>query len=183
MTPRQRSSSLTSAAICIWFGVLAAPAAYAAASDVNQPIRINARTVEANEKTGVAVYRGNVVIEQGRLSIRADRVEIRAHKNKTESIRATGKPAKLRQQADADGEEIDADADRIDYHVADGKLDMTGNVSLRRGADLFTGSALHYDLNTKILNAMGNDDSDGRVHAVIQPRKQTAETTPGPERP
>jgi len=30
---------------------------------------------------------------------------------------------------------------------------------------------LHYDLDSKSLNAAGDEKSDGRVHAVIQPKK------------
>ncbi|MBI3779234.1 MAG: lipopolysaccharide transport periplasmic protein LptA, partial [Gammaproteobacteria bacterium] len=158
---------------CFLLGLTVTPAAHAAGDDADEPIRINARSVEANEKTGTAVYRGHVVAEQGRLSIRADRVEIRARDNQTELIQAIGSPVKLRQQPDATTEEIQAEARRVDYHVLSGKLDMIGDVSLRRGDDLFTGSVLHYDLDTRSLSATGDDRSDGRVHAVIQPRKPT----------
>lgn len=156
---------------CFLLGLTVAPAAHAAKDDADEPIRINARSVEANEKTGTAVYRGHVVAEQGRLSIRADRVEIHTRDNQTELIQAIGNPVTLRQQPDATTEEIQAEARRVDYHVVNGKLDMTGDVSLRRGNDLFTGSVLHYDLDSRSLNATGDDRSDGRVHAVIQPRK------------
>jgi lipopolysaccharide export system protein LptA len=150
-----------------------APIAHAARNDNDEPIRINARSVEANEKTGVAVYRGNVVVEQGRLTIKADRVEIRTRNNQTELIQATGAPVHLRQQPDAGTEEIQAEARRIDYRVSTRALDMIGEVSLRSGKDLFTGSSLHYDLDAKSLTAAGDDQGDGRVHAVIQSRKQT----------
>ena len=180
MAPRNRISHLIRLVACLSIWLLASPAAHAMKISADEPIHINARTVEANEKTGVAVYRGNVVIEQGPLAIKADRVEIRSRKNKTDHIRATGKPAKLRQRTDGGEDESQAEADRIDYRAAEGKLDMTGNVSLRRGKDLFTGGALHYDLITKGMTATGEDGYDGRVHAVIQPRQQADETTPLP---
>ncbi len=180
MAPRNNFSLLALAAMCFSLCVLAAPAAHATKKITDEPIHINARAVEANERTGEAVYRGNVLIEQGPLSISADRVEIRSRKNKTDLIRATGKPAKLQRRPEEGEDEIRAEADRIDYHVAEGKLDMTGNVSLHRGNDLFTGTAIHYDLDTKNLTATGEDDSDGRVHAVIQPRKQTGEMASPP---
>ena len=155
-----------------------AAAVHAMESDADEPLHINARSVEANEKTGVAIYTGDVQARQGRLSIRADRLEIRTRDHKTEFIRATGKPAKLDQQAGAQTEEIHAEANRIDYHVLDKKLDMMGNVSVRRTQDLFTGDVLHYDINRKSLNAAGDEKNDGRVHAVIQPKKQTKESEP-----
>ncbi|MBI3545529.1 MAG: lipopolysaccharide transport periplasmic protein LptA [Gammaproteobacteria bacterium] len=161
-------------------GACVAPYAHAAKTDQDEPIRVNARSVEADEKTGVAVYSGDVEAQQGRLSIRADRLEIRTHDRQTEFIRATGKPAKLLQQASETTEEMQADAERIDYHVADKKLDMMGNVRVQRNQDLFTGDVLHYDLKTKSLNAAGDKKSDGRIHAVLQPKKTNNETAPRP---
>ncbi len=155
---------------------MSAAIAHAIENDADEPLHINARSVEANEKTGIAIYTGNVEAQQGRLSLRADRVEIRTREHQTEFIRATGKPAKLDQQASAQTEEIHAEANRIDYHVLDKKLDMMGNVSVQRTQDLFTGDVLHYDINRKSLNAAGNEKNDGRVHAVIQPKKQTKES-------
>lgn len=180
MKPSKLVSPVLRAVIYFLLWLAAVPITHAAGNDADEPIRINARSVEANEKTGAAVYRGNVVAEQGRLSIKADRVEIRAKNNQTELIQATGSPVKLRQQPDAASEEIQAEAKRVDYHVSTRKLDMIGEVSLRRGDDLFTGNVLHYDLDAQSLNATGDDQSDGRVHAVIQPRKQTAAPTSHP---
>src|SRR3990167_9471012 len=180
MKPSKLASPVLLPVIYFLLWLAAVPITHAAKDDEDEPIRINARSVEANEKTGTAVYRGNVVAEQGRLSIKADRVEIRAKNNQTELIQATGSPVKLRQQSDATSEEIQAEAKRVDYHVSTRKLDMIGEVSLRRGDDLFTGSVLHYDLDAKSLNATGDDKSDGRIHAVIQPRKQTAPPTSNP---
>ena len=180
MKPSKRALPVLLTAVYFLLGLTVVSAAHAGRDDMDEPIRINARSVEANEKTGAAVYRGNVVAEQGRLSIKADRIEIRTKNNQTELIQATGSPVKLRQQPDATSEEIQAEAKRIDYHVSTRKLDMIGEVSLRRGDDLFTGSVLHYDLDAKSMNATGDDKSDGRIHAVIQPRKQTAPTTSSP---
>lgn len=180
MKPRRLTSLVPPRVVYFLLWLATVPTAQAGRNDTDEPIRINARSVEANEKTGVAVYRGNVFVEQGRLSIKAERVEIRAQDNKTELIQATGKPVKLQQQPDATTEEIQGEANRVDYRVSTRKLDMIGEVSLRRGNDLFTGSVLHYDLDTKNLSATGDDNSDGRIHAVIQPRKQTDPSTSNP---
>lgn len=173
MKPGKLAAPVLPPVIYFLLWLTAVPVTHAAGNDANEPIRINARSVEANEKTGAAVYRGNVVAEQGRLSIKADRVEIRTKNHQTELIQATGSPVKLRQQPEATSEEILAEAKRVDYHVSTRKLDMIGEVSLRRGDDLFTGGVLHYDLETQSLSATGGDQDDGRIHAVIQPRKQT----------
>jgi len=155
-------------------------AAHALRQDADEPIRVNARSVETNEKTGMAVYRGDVLVEQGGLSIRADRIEIRTRNKRTDFIRATGKPAKLRQRADEPTDEIQAEADRIDYRVASGQIEMTGNVTVHRGEDVFTGNVLQYDLDDRTLKASGDESSDGRIHAVIQPAKRSADAAPNP---
>lgn len=154
--------------------------AHAASPETDEPIRIDARSVEANDRTGAVVYSGNVTVEQGRLSIQADRVEIMTRQGRTELVRATGKPAKLRQRAEGDEAEVRAEANRVDYRVALGKIDMSGRVSLRRGEDLFTADVLHYDLIAKSLTATGDAKGDGRIHAVIQPGQPAAEPAPGP---
>jgi lipopolysaccharide export system protein LptA len=148
--------------------------------DSDEPLRINARSVEANEKTGTAVYRGNVILEQGNLSIRADRLEVHSRQNQTEYVVATGQPVKLRQLSDGQSEEIQAEARKVEYHVTSRKVDMFGDVSLRQGGDLFTGHALHYDINEKRLSAVGDETNDDRIQVIIQPKKSSTSDTPAP---
>ena len=155
-------------------------ATHAADRSQDEPIRIDARSVEANDKNGTVVYRGDVVAEQGLLSIRADRVEIQTRRGKTELVRATGKPVKLRQGSDGANEEIQAEAGRVDYHFSQRKIDLIGQVKLRRGEDLITADALHYDILSKSLHATGDEKNNGRVHAVIHPRAPETESTPRP---
>jgi lipopolysaccharide export system protein LptA len=163
---------------CLLACFLAVFTAHAADRTEDEPISINARSVEANDKTGTVIYNGNVVAEQGRLSIRADRVEIFSRNGKTERMRATGKPVKLRQASEGDIAEIQAEATRVDYHFSQRKIDMIGQVTLRRGEDLFTADVLHYDLNSKSLSAAGDEKNNGRVQAVIQPKKTGPEVSP-----
>ena len=73
-----------------------------------------------------------------------------------------------------------AEADRIDYRVASGQIEMTGNVTVRRGEDVFTGNVLQYDLDDRTLKASGDESGDGRIHAVIQPAKRSADAAPNP---
>ncbi len=164
---------------CFLSALLVTFTAQAASRDEDEPIRINARSVQADDRTGTVIYNGNVLVEQGQLSIQADRVEIKTHNSKTELVRATGKPAKLRQRADGNSGELWAEADRVDYHVTLRKVDLVDHVTVRRGEDLFTADTLHYDLDSNSLNASGSNKGDGRVHAVIQPKKP-GEPTPRP---
>ncbi len=78
----------------------AAHVALAATPEREQPIEVRARSVEVNEKTGVAVYRGDVVVRQGDLELRGERVEIRGRARRPEQIHAFGNPASARQGED-----------------------------------------------------------------------------------
>lgn len=147
---------------------LGAPAAQALKSDAEQPINIRARSVDVNEKTGVSVYRGDVVMTQGSLRLEADRVEITQRQGRTDLIRAWGKPARIRSRTDA-GEEIRARAARAEYRAGERRIDMYGDVELRRGADILAGAVVHYLLDQETFTAEGGEG--GQVSAVIQPAK------------
>ncbi|HEY8555092.1 MAG TPA: lipopolysaccharide transport periplasmic protein LptA [Burkholderiales bacterium] len=163
---------LLAAAAVLALAVLAVPAD-ARTRDVDQPIHIRAQRVEANEKTGVSVYRGDVVLTQGSLRLEADRLEVQLRGGSTERIRAWGKPARLRSRTES-GEDIRASAERIEYRAAERLLDLYGDVELYRGADLLTGAIVHYALDRGTFTA--ESEKDGRVTAVIQPAKK--ETAP-----
>ena len=172
------SCALPIVGFALW--LFSAPLTHAVNRDTDAPIRINARSVEADEKTGVTVYQGKVHVEQGQLSIKADRIEIRSGKGKSEVMRATGQPARLQQLPSGDFEEIQGEAKRIDYHISKKQIELSGEVALQRGNDLFTGGVLHYNLDTKTLRATGDDAGDGLIHAVINPKPLNAGPAGGP---
>jgi lipopolysaccharide export system protein LptA len=171
--------ALLSAFICVhlrfrvssilMLALLGAPSAHALKSDADQPINIRARNVEANEKTGVSVYRGNVVMTQGSLRLEADRLEVTLRERQTELIRASGKPLRLLTRTDA-GEEIRAAAARAEYRGKSRRIDLFGDVELRRDGDVFTGAVLRYLLDDETFTADGGDG--GQVSVTIQPAKK-----------
>jgi lipopolysaccharide export system protein LptA len=176
---KRPSFALLSAFICVHLrflvlslfalALLVAPAARALKSDADQPINIHARSVAANEKTGVSTYRGNVVLTQGSLRLEADRLEVTLHEGRTDLIRAWGKPLHMVTRTDA-GEEVRATAARAEYHGKARRLDLYDEVELKRGADVFTGAVVHYLLDQETFSAEGGDD--GQVTATIQPAKK-----------
>lgn len=155
----------------IGFALLGAPAAHALNSDADKPINIRARSVEANQKTGVSVYGGDVVMTQGSLRIEADRMEVTLRDGQTDLIRAWGKPARLVSRTDA-GENVRADAARIEYHGKERRVDLYEQVVFRRDADVFNGAVVHYALDEQTFSAEGGDG--GQVTATIQPAKKAS---------
>lgn len=145
-----------------------APPVGARKGDAEQPINIRARTVEANEKTGVSVYTGNVVATQGSLRLEADRLEVTLRDGRTDLIRAWGRPVRLQTLTD-NGEEIKARAARAVYRASARRIELQGDVELRRDNDVLTGAVVRYNLNDQTFSAEG--DGGGQVSAVIQPAK------------
>lgn len=152
--------------LCAMLLVLVAPA-QALKTDADQPIRIRARSVEVNEKTGVAVYRGAVSLVQGTLRVDADRIEVVTHDDQLKSIRASGNPVKLQTRTEH-GETINAQAIRLNYAAPARQLDLYEQAVVHRGDDVLQGAVIRYNLHTLELIAEGGDD--GQVTAIMQPR-------------
>ena len=146
--------------------------AYALKEDRDQPLQINAASVEVNEKSGVAVYRGNVVLVQGSLRIEADRLDVRSGARRANTITDTGRPVRIRGMLENSADEFRAQAERLVYTTAVRELEMTGKVWLRQEGNEFHAQQLHYEIDNRRLtaNGAGAGTGDGRVHAVIQPR-------------
>lgn len=140
--------------------------AHALKGDADQPINVRARSVEANEKTGVAVYRGDVVLTQGSLRIQAERIEVVMRNDRMQTVHAFGKPVKVRVRSDR-GEELRASALRAEYAGPKQQLDLYGQVTLERDNDVLNGATVRYNLGSQDFAAEGS--SEGQVSAVIQP--------------
>jgi lipopolysaccharide export system protein LptA len=143
---------------------------------------LNARHIEANEKTGVTVYQGRVTLDQGSLHVEADRVEVRQRDGNIESLLATGNPLRARTRPDNQDQDIHMSARRLEYHrpthylvltgstvfvQGDKRLtahcleyndqfeqaDLYGDVTIDRGEDRFHAAYLHYDVPDNVLHA------------------------------
>ncbi len=158
---------------------LFSPSAYAAKENKDQPVYINAHSIEHNEKTGVTLYRGDVSLKQGNIQINADRLIVRTRNNETEFIEAYGNPVTFHERLDNE-EGIHATASRAEYDAIRKLLDLYGEVSFRQGGDVFNGRIAHYNMNEKRLSARGDAVSNGRVFAVIRPDKQSSQPSPVP---
>ena len=162
-----------------FFSYLFYPSAYAAKENKDQPVYIDARSIEHNEKTGVTLYRGNVSLKQGNIQIKADRLIVRTRNNETEFIEAYGNPVTFYERRHNE-EDIHATASRAEYDAIRKLLDLYGDVSFHQGGDVFNGRIAHYNMNEKRLRARGDAVSNGRVFAVIRPDKQSSQPSPVP---
>lgn len=147
-----------------------AGAVAAAKRDTEQPINIRAHNVDANEKTGVAVYRGSVVLTQGTLRVDADRLEVHSRNGHVQLVRAWGDPARLQTRTDR-GEDLRGHAARVVYDAIERRIDLYGSAEINRNDDILRGSVVHYAIDDQTFSAEAADD--GQVSAIIQPAKPT----------
>ncbi len=162
----RRSARLLIGVVAMMLG-MACSVAHALKSDADQPMNIRARSVEANEKTGVSIYRGNVVAMQGSLRLEADRLEVTVRDGRMTLARAWGQPVRVQSRSDK-GEELKARAARAVYRASERRIDLYDNVEINRDRDVFTGAVAHYALDDQTFVAEGGD---GQVSAVIQPAR------------
>lgn len=123
------------------------------------PIEISADQLSVDQASGASVFTGNVVVGQGDVRLSAQDLRVEYGQNGTTSINrliASG-GVTLVTARDA------AEADEAIYGVADGTIQMTGNVMLMQGDNVLSGQRLNINLNT------GQGTIDGRVRTTLQP--------------
>ncbi len=115
---------------------LAVPAtALALKSDKDQPADVQARTVDADERTEVAVYRGRVRYAQGTRRIEADRLDVTMKDGDIELAKGWGEPARLRLRPDNSQHDAHAAAQRLEYRRAEDRLELFDAVTLNHQPD------------------------------------------------
>lgn len=139
--------------------------------DKDEPIRVYARTIEIDDRTGIAIYRGEVSMQDGTLSIKADIIKAHMKRGDVETFFAYGKPVIVTHRPADTNEEMYATADRLEYYVKREQLDMFGNVTLQQDGSELRCPELHYDLEARQFVARGND-AEG-CYIFIQPRNRS----------
>ena len=124
----------------------------------------------ADHKTDV-VYSGHVVIHRGRLTLHGDRAVIHTKEQQIDTVHVTGKPSHFTLRP-IGKPEIKGSALSITYQASDGLLDLDGQVHFSRPGENFSADHVQYNVNTRRLEARGEDH--GRVHAVLSPAPGSA---------
>jgi len=175
----ERSKSSRCLAIALMLGTLCLPVAHAEKADRDKPVNIEADRVEVDDKKQEAVFEGNVVLTQGTLMLKADRIVVNQGDNGFQSGVAYGKPAYFRQKREGFNDYIEGEAERVEYHGDQEKIELFNKAMLKRDGDEVRGNYISYSAATEFFQVMGNEpgttasgSSGGRVRAVIQPRTE-----------
>ena len=153
-------------------GLLLAAPLWALDSDREQPIEVEADSLELREQENISIYEGNVRLTQGSLEINSDRLVI--HFNDAgdlELMEMTGAPARLR-RLDDERQEMRGQARRINYREAESVLELLQEARFSHAGDTIEGHRIRINTEDNSIQA-GSADTDERVKMLIQPRKNT----------
>jgi lipopolysaccharide export system protein LptA len=178
--------------ICLFLGLallLGSSAVLAERADRDKPLNIESDRMNADDAKKTAVFEGRVVLTQGTLVIRAERLSLRQDGQGFQYGVASGNLATFRQKRDGANEYIEGEAERIEYDGRTERVQFFERARLRRDTgDDVRGDYISYDARTEHFSVQSSKDakskgSDGRVRAVIMPKKREAEPDSKPTAP
>lgn len=125
--------------------------------DTSLPVEVTADNLSVDQATGTAIFTGNVLIGQGEMRLSAARVLVvyRDQQTGIARLEATG-GVTLVSGPDA------AEAERADYDIDKGTIDMSGNVLLTQGQNALSSDTMSVKLSD------GTAQMSGRVKTVLQ---------------
>jgi lipopolysaccharide export system protein LptA len=165
--------------------LLAALPASAERLDREKPVSVEADRMLADDGKQTVVFEGRVVLTQGTFVLRADKLTVRQDKEGFQSGVATGSPATFRQKRDGAEEWIEGEAQRIEYDGKGERVELFDKARVTRDKDEVRGNYISYDTRSEIYRVQGAKElvstpagRDGRVRAVIQPKKKEDAAAP-----
>ena len=179
-------SNVPRKALCLVFALALVCPAHAERADRDKPVNIESDRMNADDAQKTAVFEGRVVLTQGTLLIRADRLTVRQNKEGFQYAVAVGTPTTFRQKREGLDEYIDGEAERIEYDGSAERVQMFSNARVRReGGDDVRGHYISYDSKNEYFSVQSAKDAspqsrDGRVRAVIMPKKKEAGSAQAP---
>lgn len=142
-------------------------------SDREQPINIEADTLEIDDSRHISIYQGNVDMRQGSLHIRAERIILHFDQNNNlQWLEISGSPAAFSLLND-NRQPMSGEARNIDYHQDKSLMKMRGDAVYRNDQDSIESDSITVNLDTDALQA-GDQGGNGRVRMLIQPKNSPA---------
>jgi lipopolysaccharide export system protein LptA len=144
--------------------------ALALATDKDQPIDLEADSVELDEGRGMSIYSGSVVLKQGTLQVRADKVTVLHTGSKPSKVEAEGRPVRFQQLPDKSTEPVKGEALKAVYEVNSEELVLLGNAVLSQGRDTFRSDRIVYDRVKSVVKAGAAAKGKERVRITVDPK-------------
>ncbi len=115
------------------------------------------------------IFRGHVKIIVNQGELHSDDADIMFANKLLAKASVTGKPADFQQRDDKSGRVVRGHAERIDYDVRQGIVELSKNASLSDGKNEIRGESLKYNIAARSVLAAAADQSSQRVHITITP--------------
>lgn len=144
-------------------------------ADRDQPIEVEADSLEVREQENISIYQGNVKLKQGSLEISSDRLVIHFNDNSDLVLmEMTGNPARLR-QLDNEQQEMRGQARQINYLESESLLELIEEARFTHAGDTIESTLIRINTEDNNIQA-GSSDADERVKMLIQPRQNSTNT-------
>ncbi len=144
----------------------------ALSTDKDQPMYLEADSVDIDDAKGVSIYEGNVVITQGSTKLWADKIWVYRVDGETEKVFAIGKPVRFQQRMDDSDEVARGQALRAEYYARKDEIYLIGEALLEQGKDQFRSDRITYLRGKSQVKAGASAAGKKRVRVVIEPRKE-----------
>ncbi len=189
MTHSLRPSRLLAALLVMLASGLALNA-MAEKADRDKPVNLEADRVTVDDAKKVHVFEGNVVLTQGTLVIRTDKLVVTQDGNGYQRGVATGGAeglARFKQKREGRSDYVEGEAERIEHDARSEKSDFYVRAHVKSGQDEVRGPFISFDSRAETYVVNGGKGAatsttatpatpGERVRAVIQPRKEAAES-------
>lgn len=146
--------------------------------DTDQPIEINADSLEVEQNQQVATFRGNVDAIQGEIRLRADELKVH-YRNDDGSTESAAGAAGAIVRIDAVGNVFvsspteTAQGNTGVYDIDNREITLTGQVVLTRGENVLRGERLVLNMATgRSRIESSGQQGGGRVRAILTPSKK-----------
>ena len=108
---------------------------FALADDGEQPINVEADSLEVRDQENISIYTGNVRLNQGSLEFRCDRLTLHFDDQKELVLmEMSGAPATFR-QLDDEQQELNGQAEQLQYRQMESILVLSGNARFSHNGD------------------------------------------------
>ena len=147
---------------------------FALSSDGQQPIQVEADSLEVRDKDNLSIYTGNVRLKQGSLEFRCEQLTLHFDDQKELSLmEMTGAPATFR-QLDDEQQELSGQAGQLQYYQSKSILILKDKARFSHKGDTIESNTIQINTENESIQA-GSSEPDNRVRMLIQPKpKQDA---------
>ena len=143
---------------------------FALSNDGQQPINVEADSLEVRDQENISIYSGNVRLKQGSLEFSCDRLTLHFDEQKELTLmEMTGTPATFR-QLDDEKQELNGQAQLLQYRQSESILVLSGNARFRYKGDTIESNSIQVNTDNNSIQA-GSSAADDRVRMLIQPKQ------------